>query len=128
MPRLRSALLVCLSLAATPAMARNDTNPPPSGEVIHLFGPDSIFNKVPGLGSSAPAAAPAASPAAPAATTTSATSAASAASAAASTEPATPDAAPAGPTLGGVLHQMFVTGDPNATPGQSFAKGRSAAP
>lgn len=29
-------------------------------------------------------------------------------------------------TFGGILHQMFVTGDPNQKPGAAFAKGRAA--
>lgn len=39
-------------------------------------------------------------------------------------------AKPAGPApdqnFGGILHQMFVTGDPNQKPGAAFAKGRAA--
>ena len=30
-----------------------------------------------------------------------------------------------GPTLHSILHEMFVTGDPNMTPGQALSKGRA---
>jgi hypothetical protein len=85
--------------AATPALAR-DPAPPPSGVVIHLFGQNSIMSNV------------------------------------LPTEPATPDgAAPASaparassndaePSAGYILHQMFVTGDPNDPP--KPAPGRAA--
>ncbi|WP_297371243.1 hypothetical protein [Acidocella sp.] len=114
MPPLRTTLLACLtlSLGATPALARSYLTPPPSGQVIHLFGPGSVLNQLPGLGTNAPAAAP---------------------GVAATPSPATmggaePGNAASSPTLHDVLHQMFVTGDPNATPGQSFAKGRQNTP
>ena len=30
--------------------------------------------------------------------------------------------------VGAILHQMFVTGDPNQKPGEAFAKGRASQP
>jgi hypothetical protein len=77
-----------LFLAAAPlALARQNPEPPPSGEVVHLFGPDSVISHVlpttPGTGTTAtPAGA----------------------------QPSTYDE----PAMGDILHQMFVTGDPNA--------------
>lgn len=73
-----------------PAQARVDPTPPPSGIVVHLFGPDSVMSNVMPAGSAAPAPGVGA--------------------ASGGTAPA---AAYPEPTLGGVLHQMFVTGDPN---------------
>jgi hypothetical protein len=86
---------ICL-LAARPALARQDPTPPPSGIVIHLFGQGSVMSNVlPDV--SAPGAPP---------------------------RPAT---APQSsgyvePTMGDVLHQMFVTGDPNDPPKPSTGK------
>ena len=94
-------------LAAGPALARGAPNPPPSGIVIHLFGPNSIGSQIlpdsfiPGSGGGG-SAKPEAE-----------------AHGAAQTpyvEPTTQD----------ILHQMFVTGDPNRKPGDAFAPGRDA--
>ncbi len=101
---LPAALLA--SLAAFPAMARQDPSPKPSGIVIHLFGSDSGSSSQP-------------SPSTPSA--------------------ATNDKAPQGgeaqsgeatqntqaPTIGQVLHQMFVTGDPAQDSKPHFAQGRN---
>ncbi len=38
------------------------------------------------------------------------------------------DAANTAPSTQSILHQMFVTGDPNQKPGAAFAKGKSATP
>jgi hypothetical protein len=38
------------------------------------------------------------------------------------------DAANAAPSTQSILHQMFVTGDPNQKPGAAFAKGKAATP
>jgi len=90
-----------VSLAvASPAFAR-DPAPKPSGIVVHLFGQDSIMSNV--------------LPTAPA-------SAGNPASAntvgGASNMAASPQAASnyVEPTTGEILHQMFVTGDPNNPP------------
>jgi hypothetical protein len=93
-------LAIVLAALASPAAARQDPAPPPSGIVVHLFGPDSLSSHVL---PSAPGAKPAAG--APAA----------------SNGAAYPE-----PSLGDVLHQMFVTGDPDQLPGQALAKGRAA--
>jgi len=101
------AVIVVAGLAA-PALARQDPPPPPSGIVIHLFGPDSIASKI--------------LPAVPVAN-------APAASVASGTAMAPrPAAAPAyqEPSLHDVLHQMFVTGDPDQKTGQDLAPGRTA--
>jgi len=92
------------SFWAFPALAHQDPSPPPSGVVVHLFGPDSVTSNILPTGSAPHAAAPGA--------TASKT-------------------APAGgggyvePSVHDILHQMFVTGDPNQKPGASFAKGRA---
>jgi len=114
-------LLVLLVFGAAPALAAPRTAPPaPSGVVVHLFGPQGIWaNIAPATGVTQPAPAGAApTPAAPGAVASASVPAPS------STAPAP---APAEqnyqePTLGAVLDQMFVTGDPNAGPG--FAQGR----
>ncbi len=92
---------------ATRAEAARNTPPPPSGEVIHLFGPDSVLGNImpsaPG-GQAAPQAPGSPAHVAPA----------PGASAAAGGAPAYQE-----PTMGDVLHQMFITGDPTAGPGFS---------
>ncbi len=91
---IKQVLLAALILTyATRAEAARNTPPPPSGKVIHLFGPGSV------LGDIMPTAPGAASPGAPGA----------------------PAPAQNGqePTMGDVLHQMFITGDPTAGPGFS---------
>jgi len=75
--------------AASVAQARLQPAPPPSGIVVHLFGPNSVLQNVAPALADAPGAAPAGSSPAPA-------------------------GGAAGPGWGPVLHQMFVTGDPNA--------------
>jgi hypothetical protein len=114
--RFALALLAATALPAGAAMARNNPAPPPSGEVIHLFGPDSVFNNIiPNTESSAaaPAAKAAAAPAnAPAATPS-------------STKAGTPASASSGGGWGDVLHQMFVTGDPNVPASERLSKGRT---
>jgi len=95
--------------------------PPPSGVVVHLFGPQGVWaDLAPVVGGTpqAPAApAPVGAPATVAPGTTVASAAAPAPAASAPAPASYPE-----PTLGAVLHQMFVTGDPNAGPG--FAQGR----
>jgi len=123
---LRVLLTGFLVLGAAPALAAPRTAPPqPSGEVVHLFGPQGVWaNLAPVVGGTPAAPAPAAAQAG--------AGAAVASSAAPGPASSTPSPAPAGaapaaasypePTLGAVLHQMFVTGDPNAGPG--FPQGR----
>ncbi len=123
---LRILLAVLFISGAAPALAAPRTAPPPpSGKVIHLFGPQGVLANaipLPGITPAPPPAGPppagpppAGSPAAPGTVASAAPpSAVIAAPAAAQSYPE--------PTLGAVLHQMFVTGDPNAGPG--FPQGR----
>jgi hypothetical protein len=92
------------SLAAAPAMARPQPNPPPSGIVVHLFGPGSLTGNI--------------LPGTPAAQATNAPDAGGTQGAQA--------AAPAQSMDWGELgHELFVTGDP-ATEGPAvLAKGKS---
>ncbi|MDE8344762.1 MAG: hypothetical protein POH28_01110 [Acidocella sp.] len=83
-----------LLLGATPAVARIDPPPPPSGIIVHLFGPNSVASNILPQPTAQKAAADTNAP-----------------------PQATPD-------IHDVLHQMFITGDPNVRPGQSLPKGR----
>jgi hypothetical protein len=103
--------VLAASLWITAAHARQPPNPPPSGIVIHLFGPNSITSNI-------LPTAPAASAASTGPVKTTGAGASAPAAAPAYVEPSTSD----------ILHQMFVTGDPNLKPGQNFAKGRSVNP
>jgi hypothetical protein len=96
--------VVALALCGGSAHARQMPNPPPSGIVVHLFGPDSITSHV----------LPEAAPAPQASATAAGQPAASAPASGAYPEP----------SMGDVLHQMFVTGDPDAKPGDALARGR----
>ncbi len=78
--------------------ARQPPSPPPSGIVVHLFGPGSISSNL--LPSGDAASGGTASPAS---------------SGSSYVEPSTSD----------ILHQMFVTGAPNQQPGQALSKGRA---
>ncbi len=125
-------LAVGWTLAGGAAGARNEPNPPPSGIVIHLFGPGSLTSSmVPGqatgplvthvpvpLANKPLGGAANEQPAPP--------SAGSIPPAAAVPSAATGDAAGySSPGFGPILHQMFVTGDPNAKPGAALATGRN---
>jgi hypothetical protein len=79
------------------AEARPTPEPKPSGIVVHLFGPDSV--------------------------TTHVLSAEPTAAGRTMTKPAS---AAQDPSFGGILHQMFVAGDPAQKPGAAFAKGRAS--
>jgi hypothetical protein len=107
---LPAALFCCVASGAQ--AARNPT-PPPSGIVVHLFGPDSIMSHVaPGLPGETAPAAPAPSGGGSAAVQQPAGQSAGGQMSAAA--PGASQAANADePTWGGVLHTMFVTGDPN---------------
>jgi len=72
---------------ATAAQARLEPKPPPSGIVVHLFGPNSVMQSVAPALANAPDGTPPA---------------------------AAPGGAQAEPSWGNVLHQMFVTGDPES--------------
>jgi len=102
------------SLAAGAAFAREYPTEPPSGTVIHLFGPNSLTSHMlptaPGASETSPSAPAATGTAAPTATGGSA--------------PATAGGATSG---GGILHEMFVTGDPNEPDSAKLSKGRPGA-
>jgi hypothetical protein len=103
---------------AVPALARQNPPPPPSGIVIHLFGPDSITSKI------LPTAPAASAPAAPAPAAPVASMAGGAVMAPAPQAAAAP--AYQAPSLHDVLRQMFITGDPDQKTGQDLAPGRTA--
>lgn len=97
--RLKKLMLAGLaSLIALPALADKNPQPKASGIVIHLFGPEMITSS--GTTAKPPAAA----------------------ATAADTAPATPPA----PSLGQVMHEMFVTGDPAQDSTPHFPRGRAA--
>ncbi len=95
---LLAGLVVGYAAQAQAQVVGRNAPPKPSGKVIHLFGPDSVMGNILPTG---PGAAPA--------------------SEGASTAGAPPAGAPSypEPTMGDVLHQMFITGDPTAGPGFS---------
>ncbi len=95
--------VMLVNLAALPALARQTPTPPPSGVVIHLFGPNSVTSQIlPGAAASSPGGT---------------TQTGTAANAQAAPEP----------TFGDVFHQMFVTGDPAQDSKPRFAPGRNGA-
>jgi hypothetical protein len=104
--RLLLGSTLALSLAA-PAFARMEPTPPPSGIVVHLFGPNSVTSHI-------MPSAPGAAPAAGSTTTDGKTTTAG--------EPA--PAAPA-PSWGDIAHQMFVVGDPAQEGANALAKGKT---
>jgi hypothetical protein len=99
-------IVIAATCWASLAEARPQPTPPPSGIVVHLFGPDSVasnFLPTDGSGNTAQGSrAEGAQAGAPA-------------GGAQSTDP----------TMHGILHEMFVTGDPNMTPGQALSKGKT---
>ena len=94
------AVAALLIASAGTAHAYRNPEPPPSGTVIHLFGPNGIFSDLPGEG--AKSSAPGQS--------TNGTSLGSAPGKTNSVE--TSD----NPSWHDIAHQMFVTGDPNDPP------------
>lgn len=97
-------LLIAAALFLAPAgiaEAERNPTPPPSGIVVHLFGPNSIMSDVvPDLPGETPSHA---TPGQAAASGQNASSAASGDSVNTSTDP----------SWGAIAHQMFVVGDPN---------------
>jgi hypothetical protein len=107
--RLLLGSTLALSLAA-PAFARMEPTPPPSGIVVHLFGPDSVTSHIlPGAEGSSGADA-AKGPAA-----AGGSSGASGGAAADSGN---------SPTWHDIAHQMFVVGDPSQEGAAALAKGK----
>jgi len=120
---LRILLAGLLVFGAGQALAAPRTaQPPPSGVVVHLFGPQGVWANVAPMVGGTQEAPVAAAPAGGPPTSEPATVASSAAPTPESAAPAPAAASYPEPTLGAVLHQMFVTGDPNAGPG--FPQGR----
>jgi hypothetical protein len=101
-------IVIAATCWASFAEARQQPAPPPSGIVVHLFGPDSVASNFLPTGGSGNAAQ---------GNKAEGTQAGASAGGAQST----------GPTMHGILHEMFVTGDPNMTPGQAFSKGKTGA-
>ncbi len=99
-----SILAVVLFMFGLPgaAQARQDPPPPPSGIVVHLFGPGSIASNIMPQGTLVKAPAGPATPGAPLA-----------------------NQGYVEPSVHDILRQMFVTGDPDAKPGAALATGRS---
>ena len=87
------------------AQARQPPNPPPSGVVVHLFGTGSVSSNLLPSGGGVPAPAPGGA----------AANAVGGSGGSSYVEPSTSD----------ILHQMFITGDPNQQPGQALSKGRT---
>jgi hypothetical protein len=105
--------VLTLGLAAAPAYARQPPPAPPSGIVVHLFGPDSLSSHI----------LPSAAEAMPAGRATTGSTPASGQTAAQGTNAAS---TPSGPTWGDVAHQMFVTGDPAEEGAAVLPKGKAA--
>ncbi len=110
---LPAALLA--SMAAVPALARQDPTPPPSGIVVHLFGPDSVASHILPTTPSSPQAGQTGQ--------TGQTEQAAPQSGEAQGA-STPAQTTAGPSVGDILHQMFVTGDPAQDGKPNFSSGR----
>ena len=103
--RLAAVAAMLLASAGIAHATRNPT-PPPSGIVVHLFGPQGIMTPIlPGddTNHSTPGQSGAQAPAAGSAGGATASATASANSLQTSDDPSLHD----------ILHQMFVTGDPN---------------
>jgi hypothetical protein len=116
----RILLAAFLILAAGPALASGrNAQLPSSGVVIHLFGPDGVWSNVL---PTAPAPSNAPAGAAPSAASPANPHAASGVTAPIGAATPAPAAAYPEPTLGTVLHQMFITGDPDR--GSGFSPGR----
>jgi hypothetical protein len=114
--RILAAPALALGLGLAPAYARQPPPAPPSGIVIHLFGPNSVTSH---FLSPEPAAAPAGTTAAgaPAGSASASTTDVAGSAPAASTE--------SGPTWGEVAHQMFVTGNPAQEGPAALPKGKA---
>lgn len=98
-------LVLPLAFAGGAGEARPLPTPPPSGIVVHLFGPNSVTSNILPAGNAA--ASPAGADGAPAGGSM-----------------ATPGGGYAEPSAGQIFHQMFVTGDPNENPQDKLTTGR----
>ncbi len=94
--------VLLLGLASVPATARPAPSPPPSGEVLHLFGPNSVTSNIMPAGPAAGADKGSGTQASSAATNQG-----------------------SGMTLGQIAHEMFVTGNPAQEGAAILPKGRS---
>lgn len=102
----RTLAALALGLAAAPACARQLPNPPPSGIVIHLFGPNSVTSHImPATPQAAPGTTRAATPT--------------------SSEPTAATPAAPSPTFGDIAHQLFVTGNPAQEGPAALPKGKT---
>jgi len=111
-----SILAMILAVQAQTALASRNPQPPPSGIVVHLFGPDSV------LGNMAPA-----TPARPVSSVAGAVPTGAAHDGAVVSAPGGSVAAdPSDPSIHDILRQMFVTGNPDQKPGAMLATGRAA--
>lgn len=110
--RLLMPTLALLGLGLGPALARPLPPAPPSGIVVHLFGPDSLSSQM--LSTAAP------SKKAPASAGAAGVNAKAETDAGASA----PTPAPS-PSWGDVAHTLFVTGDPAQEGPASLSKGKA---
>ncbi len=107
MTRTILVLMAALTAALPPtAKARLNPPPPPSGIVVHLFGEGSVMSNV-------LPTAPAGGSAVQGALAGQQASSAVTASGPSRTGIAAPQPAYVEPSFGDVMHQLFVTGDPN---------------
>jgi hypothetical protein len=117
----RTLAMLALGLAAAPADARMAPNPPPSGIVVHLFGPDSLTSHIlpttpegqSGTGGSGASGAQSG---------TSGVSGTAAGAAPASGQATAPESSP---SWSDIAHQMFVTGDPAQEGAAALPKGKA---
>jgi hypothetical protein len=131
------AALGSLAVAGAASARQDHPDGTPSGIVIHLFGPDSVSSHfLPDASADSAAAANAATPvAANAAPGASTGNAGGANHGVPGVTPIATSAAPAqsagvagtGFNTSGLLHEMFVTGDPNQTDASRLSKGRAGA-
>lgn len=129
---MKTVAFACLaSLIALPAMADKNPEPKPSGVTIHLFGPNLITTT--NSDSAAPdsnagsASSPASGQSADQSVTINGVSTplSSGDSASTGSANASPAAAQPEPTMGEVLHEMFVTGDPAQDGHPNFPRGKT---
>lgn len=111
--RILPATVFALGFAAAPAFARQPPPAPPSGIVVHLFGPNSLSSHI----------LPSAAEAMPAGSATGSAPASGQTAAQGSTPAAGTSSSP---SWGDVAHAMFVTGDPAEEGAAVLPKGKAA--